>query len=171
MFHTLMEKTMNAAVLTSVQEQIQAELESAYLYFALALQCKDRGLPGTARWLILQHDEERSHAMKFIEHAHARGQSVSLADIRIKKVQWESLEQLFRSVLEHEQYITGRIHAMYELAQRERDYPILPLLQWFIEEQVEEEEAVRTILDKIAMVGQTGSSLYLLDQELGRRAE
>ncbi len=162
---------MNAAVLASVQEQIQAEIESAYLYFALALQCKDRGLPGIAHWLIVQHNEERAHAMKFIEHAHARGQSVALEDIRIKRVEWENVEQLFRSILEHEHYITGRIHGMYQLAQREHDYPLLPLLQWFISEQVEEEETVRTILDKIAMVGQTGSSLFLLDQELGRRAE
>jgi Ferritin-like protein len=109
--------------------------------------------------------------MKFIEHAHARGQSITLGDIRIKRVEWENVEQLFRSILEHERYITGRIHGMYQLAQREHDYPLLPLLQWFISEQVEEEETVRTILDKIAMVGQTGSSLFLLDQELGRRSE
>jgi ferritin len=162
---------MKPTVLASVQEQIQAELESAYLYFALALQCKDRGLPGVAHWLTIQHNEEREHAMKFIEHAHARGQSVTLSDIRIKRLEWKTIGELFRGVLEHEQYITGRIHNMYELAQREGDYPILPLLQWFIGEQVEEEETVRTILDKIAMVGETGSSLYLLDQELGRRSE
>ncbi|MCX7929147.1 MAG: ferritin [Chlorobi bacterium] len=160
---------MKPAVLFSVQEQIQAELESAYLYFVLALQAKDRGLPGVAQWLKVQHDEEREHAMKFIEHAHARGQSVSLGDIHIKRVEWQNIGDLFQAILEHEQYITARIHTMYELAQREHDYPIFPLLQWFIEEQVEEEETVRTILDKIAMVGQTGSSLYLLDQELGRR--
>lgn len=162
---------MKPTVLSSVQEQIQAELESAYLYFALALQCKDRGLPGIAHWLTVQHNEEREHAMKLIEHAHARGQSVTLQDIRIKRVEWKAVGELFRSVLEHEQYITGRIHALYELAQREQDYPLLPLLQWFIEEQVEEEETVRMILDKIAMVGETGSSLYLLDQELGKRSK
>lgn len=162
---------MTQTMLAAVQEQIQAELESAYLYFALALQCKDRGLPGVAHWLMVQYDEERSHAMKFIEHAHARGQSVTLGDVHIKRLSWNTIGDLFRGVLEHEHYITGRIHTLYELAQREHDYPILPLLQWFIEEQVEEEETVRTILDKIAMVGETGSSLYLLDQELGRREE
>ncbi|MCS7302222.1 MAG: ferritin [Bacteroidota bacterium] len=161
---------MKATVLQAVQAQIQAELESAYLYFALGLVCRDRGLPGIAHWLTVQHDEEREHAMKFIEHAHARGQSVRLEDIRIKRVEWNTVGDLFRAVLEHEQYISGRIHALYELAHQEKDYPILPLLEWFIMEQVEEEETVRTILDKIAMVGESGSSLYLLDQELGKRS-
>lgn len=161
---------MKPTMLASIQEQIQAELESAYLYFALALQCKDRGLPGVAHWLMVQYDEERSHAMKFIEHAHARGQSVSLSDVRIKRLSWDTLSELFNGVLEHEKFITARIHALYEQAMREHDYPLFPLLEWFIEEQVEEEETVRTILDKIAMVGQSGSSLYLLDQELGRRS-
>ncbi|GIV54614.1 MAG: ferritin [Candidatus Kapaibacterium sp.] len=160
---------MTKEILAAIQEQIQAELESAYLYFALALECKDRGLPGVAHWLMVQYDEERGHAMKFIEHAHARGQSVSLRDVHIKRVSWNTIGDLFRAVLDHERSITARIHALYEQAQREHDYPLLPLLQWFIEEQVEEEETVRTILDKIAMVGETGSSLYLLDQELGRR--
>lgn len=162
---------MNEAVRKAVQEQIQAEFESAYLYLAMALTCRDRGLPGTAHWLTVQYHEELGHAMKFIEHAHARAVSVEFGDIHIKRVEWNTIGELFRHVLQHEQYITSRIHTLFQLAQQHNDYAIMPLLQWFIEEQVEEEESVRTILDQIAMVGESGPSLYLLDRQLGSRDE
>lgn len=161
---------MNKKVLKALNEQIQAEFESAYSYLAMSLVCNDKSLPGTAHWLKMQWQEEMSHAMKLIDHAHSRGGSVQLKTIPIEQYKWSSLSGLFQTVLQHEQQITKRINALYELALGEKDYPLQILLQWFINEQVEEEESVNTIIDRIGMVGESGASLLLLDRQLGERA-
>ena len=161
---------MNKKIQKAINDQIQAELESAYSYLAMSLLCNDKSLPGSAHWLRSQWQEETSHAMKFIEHVHSRGGSVSLKSISVDQPKWTNLEGMFRTVLKHEQAITNSINKLYELAVSEKDYPLQILLQWFITEQVEEEGSVQTILDRIALVGESGASLLLLDRQLGERA-
>ena len=162
--------TMNKKVLKAVNEQIQKEFESAYAYLAMSLVANDNSLPGTAHWLKMQWQEETSHAMKLIEHVHSRGGSVALKSIDIEQPKWSTLSNVFQSVYKHEHEITLSINSLYELALGEKDYPLQILLQWFINEQVEEEGSVNTIIDRLKMVGESGASLMLFDRQLGERA-
>ena len=161
---------MNKKVLKAVNEQIQAEFESAYAYLAMSLLANDNSMPGTAHWLKMQWQEETGHAMKLIEHVHSRGGSVALKSINIDAPKWGSLSSIFQTVFKHEHQITLQINSLYELALSEKDYPLQILLQWFINEQVEEEESVNTILDRLKIVGESGASLLLFDRQLGERA-
>ncbi len=160
---------MNAKIIAAVNDQIQAEMESAYDYLAMSLLANDKSLPGVAHWLKMQWQEEIGHAMKLIEHIHSRGGSVQLRSIGLEQPQWTSLQGLLEVVESHEKHITSCIHKLYELSLSEKDYPLQILLQWYINEQVEEEESVRTIIDRVKMVGETGASLLLLDRQLGER--
>ena len=160
---------MNAKVLKAVNDQIQAELESGYQYLALSLLANDKSMPGTSQWLRMQWQEETGHAMKLVEHVHSRGGSVQLKSITVQQPKWKSLMNTFESVLEHEMSITKLINSLYELALSEKDYPLQILLQWYINEQVEEEGSVNTILERLRMVGESGASLLLLDRQLGER--
>ncbi len=161
---------MNAAIMTAVNDQIQAEMESAYAYLALSLMANDKSLPGVAHWLKMQWQEEIGHAMKLIDHVHSRGGSVQLKSIGLEQPQWTSMLNLFETVESHEKRITASINALYEKALSDKDYPLQILLQWFINEQVEEEESVRTIIERVRLVGENGASLLLLDRQLGERA-
>ncbi|MBL7999885.1 MAG: ferritin [Candidatus Kapabacteria bacterium] len=160
---------MNKKVLKAVNDQIQAEFESAYAYLAMSLLANDKSLPGTSQWLKAQWQEEMSHAMKLVEHVHSRGGSVALKNINVEQFKWTNMLGLFENVLSHEQHITSLIHKLYELSLAEKDYPLQILLQWFINEQVEEEESVNTVIDRIKMVGESGASILLLDRQLGER--
>lgn len=160
---------MNNLVVKAVNDQIQAEMESAYSYLAMSLECNDKSLPGTADWLRKQYEEEMTHAMKLIEHVHSRGGSVTLQDIKIHKYTFNGMLNLFKDVLSHEKDITSKIHRLYELALAEKDYPLQMVLHWFINEQVEEEESCNAIIDRITMSGETGATLLLLDRSLGER--
>ncbi|MBL7973881.1 MAG: ferritin [Candidatus Kapabacteria bacterium] len=161
---------MNKKIQKAINDQIQAEFESAHAYLAMSLLCNDKSLPGCAHWLKSQWQEETGHALKLVEHVHSRGGSVTLKNITVEQPKWTNVEGLFKTVLRHEQAITNSINKLYELALAEKDYPLQILLQWFINEQVEEEGSVQAILDRIALAGEAGASLLFLDRQLGERA-
>ncbi len=161
---------MNKKVLKAVNDQIHAEMESAYEYLALSCLANEHSLPGTAHWLKMQWQEELGHAMKLMGHVDSRGGSVQLRPLSVSQPKWSSLKNLFETVQSHEQNITKRVNALYELSLSEKDYPLQILMQWFINEQVEEEESVRTILDRLRITGETGASMLLFDRQLGERA-
>lgn len=152
-----------------INKQIQAEFESAYLYLAFAAWFETNNLTGFAHWMRIQWKEEIAHAMKFYDHLLRRDADVELHEIKKPEVDIKNAEHAFQQVLEHEQYITGRIHKLYELAKKEEDYPLQTLLHWFIDEQVEEEENAMEIRDKLKLIGDHGPNLFLLDQELASR--
>lgn len=152
-----------------INEQIQAELQSAYQYLGYAAWFEDKNLDGFAHWLKHQWEEEIEHAMKFYRHIIRRGGQVELKKLEAPKVKADSPADIFEQVLEHERYITKRIHKLYDLAEKEDDYPLKTLLHWFIEEQVEEEDTTSSILEKLQLIGEQGTSLYVLDRELARR--
>lgn len=154
-----------------INDQIQAEFQSGWLYLALAGWFEQRNLDGFAHWMKQQWREEEAHAMKFYDHLMRRGGEVEIQALQKPEISAESVQEVFEKVLAHEQHITGRINKLYELANKENDYPLITLLQWFIEEQVEEEETASDILEKVKMVGEEGTSLYLLDRELAGREE
>jgi len=152
-----------------INDQIQAEFQSAWLYLGMAGWFEEKNLDGFAHWMKAQWREEQDHAMKFYDHLMSRGGTVDIQALEKPTIDANDVTQMFQAVLEHEQYITGRINTLYDLAQEENDYPLEILLQWFIDEQVEEEEQASNILEKVKMVGEEGANLYLLDRELAQR--
>jgi len=155
----------------TVNDQIKKEIESAYLYLGMSMFCETQNLKGAARWLRLQWNEEIGHAMRFVDHVHARGGSVALQAIAAPSVSYPSLKDLFSAVLKHERTITASIHAMYAQAAKENDYPLQVELQWFIKEQVEEEGSVMDILSQLEMIGESSTALLMLDRSLGSRTD
>jgi len=153
----------------ALNEQIKEELASAYIYLGMAAYCESINLRGFAQWMRAQSNEEMEHAMKFYEYVHERGGRVVLQALAQPQVEYAGAVDVFEKTLAHEQYITGRIHKLYALATEENDYASLSVLQWFVDEQVEEESGVGDILDALKMIGDKGQALYMLDQKLGAR--
>ena len=149
--------------------QINKELASAYLYLGMAVHFETEGLPGCAHWLKTQAKEEMGHAMKIYEFIFAAGSTPSLAKIDAPKTKYGKPEKVVEEILKHEQFVTDSINKLYELALAEKDYKTQTFLVWFINEQVEEEESVRDILDRFKYTGTSGCGLMILDKELGER--
>lgn len=149
--------------------QMNAELYSAYLYLSMSNYFKTTGLDGFAHWMHLQAQEELSHGMKFYEFIHQRGGSVALAGIAAPPAGWESPLAVFEATLAHERKVTGLIHALVETAAAEKDHATLIFLQWFVTEQVEEEESAGAVLQRLALLGADKGGLFMLDREMAAR--
>lgn len=160
---------MKPNVQEAINDQIQAEFQSAYLYLAMSAYMEEQNLKGLAHWLRLQWEEETLHAIKFLDFVLQRGGSVALKTLDQPAQTFGTPLDVFEDVLKHEQYITGRIHDLYDLAVKERDYPLQTLLHWYIDEQVEEEDNANEIIQKLRLIGDSGPNLFMLDQELGQR--
>jgi ferritin len=150
-------------------DQIQAEMASAYLYLAMAAYCEEMNLKGFGHWLRAQYNEEVGHAMKMFDYVIERGGKVALKAIEAPPAEFGSPAEVFAKVLAHEQHVTARITALYELAVTEKDYAAQIFLQWFITEQVEEEGSAAEIIERMKLAGDKGSALVWLDKELGKR--
>lgn len=161
---------MKKAIVETINSQIQAEIESAYLYLGMSARMETLRLPGFAGWLRVQWQEEIAHALKFVDFMIQRDAEVDLRPIDRPSLKFKTPVEAFETVLEHERYITDRIHKMYALAVKENDYPLQTLLQWFIDEQVEEEDAARAVVDSLKLAGDVGPGLYMLDREMGARS-
>lgn len=155
----------------ALNEQIKNELYSAYLYLAMAAQCEAQNLSGFAHWLKVQAKEEISHGMKIYDFVNDRGGRVILKAIEQPPVEFGTPLDMFKKVLEHEQKVTSMINQLYELAKEENDYPAQVMLQWFIDEQVEEEKNASYILGILNYTEGKGQGLLMLDRELGKRKE
>lgn len=156
-------------ILDAVNLQMQAEFQSSYTYLAYSAHLDSMNLKGFSHWMHLQFQEEQMHALKLYDHILRRGGKVHLMALETPKVVGNNPLEIFQHTLEHEQMITSKIHELYKLALEESDYALQTLLHWFIDEQVEEEENVNEILDKLHLIGDHGPNLFLLDQELGNR--
>ena len=154
----------------AINEQIKNELYSGYLYLAMAAYAEEQNLPGFAHWMKAQCQEEVEHAMKFFDYVAERGGRVELKAIDEPPVEFDSPTALFEMTLAHEKKVTALINDLYELALEEKDYASQVLLQWYSEEQVEEENSASQILDTLERIGDKGHALVSLDRELGRRA-
>ena len=155
----------------AINKQINAELWSAYLYLSMSNHYTHEGLSGVANWFTLQFHEEQEHAMKFMEHMAARGSKVELQPIEKVDTSWSTLKEAFEETLAHEKVVTGLINDLVTLAREEKDYATENMLQWFVSEQVEEEESVQEILDALNLIGDKGHAIYMFDKELGKRQE
>jgi ferritin len=160
---------INAKVLEAMNKQINAELHSAYLYLAMAAYLDDLHAVGMANWMKAQAHEEVSHAMKFYKHIVDRGGGVRLSSIECPPQAWESIQDVFEGAYVHECKISALIYGLVELAQAEKDYAALPLLQWFVSEQVEEEANTSDIVRKLKLIDESRNALFMLDRALGER--
>ena len=153
----------------ALNNQIKEELASAYIYLSMAAYCESINMGGSARWMAAQAQEEQAHAMKLYGYIHNRGGRVKLQALEQPPVEFDSVLDVFEKTLAHEQFITGCIHDLYALAVEEKDYASLGILQWFVDEQVEEEDTAGNILEMLKMVGDKGQALFMLDRQLGQR--
>lgn len=160
---------LNDSLAKAFSEQITLELESSVAYLQLAIALDDANLPGMASWMRIQSDEERVHAAKFIAHVTARGNRPQIGDISAPADPGAEVVTAFEASLAHEQKVSESIRALYRLVQAEGDIDSLPLLSWFIEEQIEEEATVSEILGRLHLIGDDGPGLLRLDEELGAR--
>lgn len=158
-----MEKALN--------EQINAELYSSYMYLSMAAYFDDVNLPGCAHWMRLQAEEENEHAMKFFDFIQERGGRVRLTAIDAPPAEWKSPVAAFQETLKHERHVTSLIHGLVDLAAELNDHPTSNFLQWFVDEQVEEEASADEVLQRLKMVGDHGPGLFMVDRELGGRSE
>ena len=161
----MIEKAMQEAM----NEQINKELFSSYLYLSMAAYFEDKNLPGFAHWMRLQADEEREHAMKFYDFILERGGRVILKAIDAPKTEWSSSLEVAEEVAAHEAKVTASINALYELALKEKDYPAQVMLQWFINEQVEEEKNAAEIVANLKLIEERGTAVLMLDHRLAKR--
>lgn len=160
---------LSEKMLNELNEQINAELYSAYLYLSMSAWFEDENLPGFAAWMRMQAQEESAHAMRFFAYITERGGRVKLGAIDAPPAEWKSPEAAFENVLEHERKVTSLIHKLVELARGENDYATDAMLQWFVNEQVEEEATAEDILQKLRRLKDSPQGLFMLDATLGER--
>ncbi len=153
----------------AINEQINKEIYSAYLYLAMAAQCENMGFKGFSHWFKVQYQEELSHAMKFFDYINDQGGRVELAAIKQPPTTFKSPMVMFEQAYKHEQYVTQSIHGLVDLAIKEGDHATNSMLRWFVDEQVEEEAQAAEIVSQMSMVGPGGNGLLYLDGKLGKR--
>jgi ferritin len=161
MISAKMEKLLN--------EQVVKEFYSAYLYLSIEAYFTSQNLNGFANWFRIQAQEERDHAMMFFSYINRVGGKVSLGQIDAPKVEFSSIEEALKDTLEHEQFVTKSIYNIVNLAIEEKDHKSNSFLQWFVNEQVEEEENADNNLKKIKLVGNDGKGILMLDAEMATR--
>ncbi len=153
-----------------LNDQINHEHYSSYLYLSMAAYFEAKNLSGFAHWMKVQSEEEYEHGMKFYEYLNDRGSAVTLGAIAAPPVEWAGPADLFEHVLQHEQKVTSLINTIYAQALKENDFPTQVMLHWFINEQVEEEKNAQQIVDQLHMVGGSPQGLMMIDHALGKRA-
>lgn len=152
-----------------INDQIQRELFSEYLYMQMSAYCKDQNLDGFAKWMSVQAKEERAHAVKFFDYLYERGGSVVLQKIEAPKNEFKSILDVFKFGYSHELGVTKNIESLMSSAKKENDYASESFLQWYINEQVEEEASFDKIVKVLEKIKESPNALYMLDHQLGKR--
>jgi len=161
MFSQKLHNAMNA--------QVNAELWSAYLYLAMSLDAESKGYKGVANWFYVQFQEEQAHARIFMNYLNSRDAKVELLPIESVPSAWNSVLDMFRQTLEHEKKVTALINNLAAIAKEDNDYASINRLNWFIDEQVEEEESARDMIFNVEAVEDNKYGMYMLDKELAAR--
>ncbi len=152
-----------------LNKQINAEYWSAYLYLSMSAYVASEGLAGAANWMRVQYQEEIAHALKFFDYVIERNGKVSLKPITKVPESWNGIIDIFEETLKHEQKVTSLINNLMDVAIEEKDHAAKSFLQWYVDEQVEEEANVQTILDQLKMVESKGNGLFMIDKDLAQR--
>jgi ferritin len=155
---------------TALNGQLNAELYSSYLYLSMNAYFKTVNLDGFANWMYYQAQEELEHSLKFYDFVIQRGGKVQLTQIAAPPTEWDSPMAVFEATLAHEQKVTGLINDLVEIAHEERDHATNIFLQWFVSEQVEEEESVGGVLEQLKLMGDAKGGLFMIDRELAKRS-
>ncbi len=153
----------------ALNDQINKEMWSAYLYLSMAMKFEDTPLTGVANWFKIQYKEELDHAEIFINYVTSRGGRVILKPIDAVPTEWASPLEAFKETLKHEKVVTASINDIYALTEELNDFATRERLQWFISEQVEEEDTASHLIDQFALIGNDGYGLYSIDKELAAR--
>ncbi|TFG63252.1 MAG: ferritin [Spirochaetales bacterium] len=160
---------INEKVRNIMNEQIKHELESYYVYLSMAAWFHSQDLDGMGHWMRVQAHEETIHAMKFFDHITDRDGTVGLLDLKQEKTAWTSAEEIWKDAYAHEQFITSKIHAIMTVVRKEGDFSAEPMLNWFVNEQIEEELNTQKIWKQCQTMGKTKEGLFMLDRELAAR--
>lgn len=160
---------IDAKMQDALNAQLNAELYSAYLYLSMSAFYESQDLRGFANWMRVQFQEEQAHAMKFYDYINERDGRVKLQAVEGPPLEWDSPRAPFEAAYQHEQKISGMINELADLAIQLRDHATHNFLEWFVAEQVEEEGAVREIIQRLKLVGDSGEGLFLMDRELAQR--
>jgi len=160
---------MSAGLQKAMNDQVRKEFAASYLYLAMSAWLAERNFDGFAKWMRIQADEERGHAMRIYDFILDRGGRVALGALEEPKARWKSVLEVFETAKKHEEAVSASINALYARAVTEKDYPSQVMLQWFINEQVEEEKTSSSIVERLRLVGDNASGLLLLDKVMGER--
>ncbi len=161
---------INQELIDAINDQINFEIYSGYIYLSMATWFEEENLPGFARWMEFQYQEEFNHAMRFYRHLTERGARVELKAIDAPKTEWSSPLDVFEEAYNHEAHVTERIYKIGELAEKHGDRGTMSFLNWFYDEQVEEEATTMEIRDMLKKIGDSVNALFMLDSKLGSRA-
>ncbi len=161
---------LNPKIQDALNQQLNAELSSSYLYLSMSAYFQSTSFVGMANWMRLQSQEEMGHALKIYDFINNRNGRVTLTQIEAPKIQWNGPLDAFEDTLAHEQKITGSINQLDDLAVTEKDHATVAFLEWFVTEQVEEEASVSTVIDQLKLVGDDGGALFMLDGQLAGRS-
>ena len=154
----------------AINAQINAELWSASLYLSMSMDAADKGLKGVANWFYVQFQEEQAHARIFMNYLNSRDAKVTLLPIAEVPATWNSVLDMYKQTLEHEKKVTSLINNLAYIANEDRDFASINRLNWFIDEQVEEEESARDMIATVEAVEDNKYGMYMLDKELATRA-
>ena len=160
---------LSEKMVQALNEQVNREMYSAYLYMSMSNHCNHSGLKGFANWFMVQYHEEMLHAMKIYEYVQRQGTEVKLAAIDAPPTSFESPLDMFTQTLSHEQFITRSINDLMELAIAEKDHASQIFLEWYVTEQVEEEENDNDIIAQLNFIKDNPQGLMMLDRELAQR--
>lgn len=161
---------LNEKMQAALNDQVNAEMFSSYIYLSMAAYFEEKNLPGMATWMRMQSDEEMIHAMKFYDYIIERQGRVKLGAMEAPQAEWASPLAAFENAFEHEQYISGRINKLVDLALELSDHATNSFLKWFVDEQVEEEANVDGVVQDLRRVEGFPAGLFMLDRELAGRA-
>jgi len=160
---------VNKKVMSALNEQIEAELHSAYLYLAMSAHFSERNLDGFAQWMKLQAGEEVGHAMRLYDHVLETGGHIELQSVEAPPSEFGTPKEIFEAALAHEKKITKMIHDLFDLARAEGERATELTLQWFVTEQVEEEDTASRAVEQLELAGDSTAALLMLDQRFGQR--
>ena len=153
----------------AINEQINAELWSAYLYLSMSMDCQAKGYNGIANWSYVQFQEEQAHARIFMNYLNSVDAKVELLPIAEVRTSWDSVLDMFKQTLEHEKKVTGMINNIAAIANADKDYAAINRINWFVDEQVEEEESAREMITTFEAVEGNKYGMYMIDKELAAR--
>ena len=160
---------ISETVVKALNDQINFELYSSYIYYSMSAYFEDIDLPGFAHWMKIQTQEELTHVQKLFDYINERDGRVVLSGIKAPQTEWKSPLEAFEHAYKHEQEVSSRINKMVDLSLQHSDHATNTFLQWFVNEQVEEEASVKKVVQDLKMIGNDGNGLFMLNRELGQR--